>query len=89
MALLFKNKGSSAPPWGASEKAEAALQRGRAHAIMSDGLWHMLAEISEKTGDPEASVSARLREFRKAKYGAFVVDRRRTRDSLHEYRFKT
>ena len=51
-----------------------------------DGDWHTLAEISEKTGDPEASVSARLRDFRKPKFGAFNVVREKMRDGLYQYK---
>jgi len=43
--------------------------------LISTGDWYTLAEISEATGAPEASVSARLRDFRKPKYGNFVVDK--------------
>jgi len=32
--------------------------------LMRDGHWRTLAEISAATGHPEASVSARLRQFR-------------------------
>lgn len=44
---------------------------------MQDGMWHSLAEISDATGAPEASVSARLRDFRKPKFGGVRVDRAR------------
>src|SRR4029077_9710255 len=37
---------------------------------MRDGGWRTLAEVSRVTGDPEASISARLRDFRKARFGA-------------------
>lgn len=43
---------------------------------MADGKWRTLQEISEITGDPEASVSARLRDLRKFEHGSNTVSRR-------------
>ena len=47
--------------------------------------WHTLAGIASAVHAPEASVSARLRDFRRAGY---TVERRRVPDGngLHEYR---
>ena len=58
--------------------------------FMFDGLWHTLAEISAAVGAPEASVSARLRDFRKAKFGGHFVDRQRVPNGngLHLYRVR-
>ncbi len=36
--------------------------------IMRDGEWRTLRAISEKSGYPEASISARLRDIRKSDY---------------------
>lgn len=62
-------------------------QMRRVADVMGDSRWRTLAEIAEVTGDPEASVSARLRDFRKPRFGALAVHRRR-RDGkgLYEYR---
>lgn len=54
--------------------------------LMSDGRWRTLAEISAATGYPEASVSARLRDFRKSKFGGNDVERERLEAGLHRYR---
>jgi hypothetical protein len=51
--------------------------------VMSDCNWHTLAEIAEKTGYSEASVSAQLRDFRKPLYGSWTVEKRRT-EATHE-----
>lgn len=51
-------------------------QLGRVKELMSDGQWRTLQEIALATGDPESSVSARLRDCRKEKHGGFIVDRR-------------
>ena len=52
-------------------------QARRVFDFMSDYQWHTLSEISEATGDGEASVSARLRDLRKERFGGFLVNRRR------------
>jgi hypothetical protein len=61
----------------------------RVRALMGDGAWRTLAEISAATADPEASISARLRDLRKPKFGAFTIERRRRGEAHHglfEYR---
>ena len=63
-------------------------QLGRTWEAMRDGEWYTLFELSIKTADPEASISARLRDLRKEKFGGYRVLRRR-RDGeggLWEYR---
>lgn len=52
-------------------------QTRRVYAVMRDGAWRTLAEIRAATGDPEASVSARLRDLRKVRFGGFNIERRR------------
>ncbi len=42
--------------------------------------WWTLAEIRDATGAPEASISARLRDLRKARFGSHTVNRRRRGD---------
>ena len=56
--------------------------------VMLDGEWRTLEEISYRTGYPEASISARLRDLRKRKFGRHVVNRRARGDrerGLFEY----
>ena len=57
-------------------------------AFTADEQWYSLADISLSLGYPEASVSARLRDLRKRKFGAYVVQRRRVPNAngLNEYR---
>jgi hypothetical protein len=55
---------------------------------MMDGGWHTLAAVAVATGASEASVSARLRDLRKARFGSFTVVRRRVAGGLHEYRLE-
>ena len=70
------------------DHARLAAQRERVWNHILDREWHTLAEISAATGDPEASVSARLRDFRKAHFGRHVITRRRVEGQrgLYEYR---
>lgn len=57
------------------QRINAQLRRVR--DLMADGVWRTLSEISEATGDPEASASARLRDLRKERFGSYIVNRRR------------
>ena len=60
-------------------------QMRRVFSVMRDQRWHSLKAISVTTGDPEASVSARLRDFRKPKFGGLVLNRRHIAEGLFEY----
>lgn len=61
-------------------------QHARVYRIMQDGAWHDLREVSAKTGDPEASVSARLRDFRKERFGSHTVERKHIHGGRWLYR---
>lgn len=57
--------------------------------LMKDGNWRTLSEISEITGDPQASISAQLRHLRKVRFGLHIVLKRNRGDRGHglfEYR---
>lgn len=58
--------------------------------LMADGQWRTLGEIQVAIGrGSEAGISARLRDFRKPRFGAHVVERRRRgnpADGVFEYR---
>jgi len=58
----------------------------RVLARLQDRAWHTLGDLSSATGDPEASVSARLRDLRKEKFGAHVIERQYLSDGLWQYR---
>lgn len=58
----------------------------RVFGLMRDGKPRTLAIIARLTGGTEASVSARLRDLRKAKFGCHTVQRTRIGDGLFEYR---
>lgn len=53
--------------------------------VMTDHQWHTLAELSFLTDQPEASVSARLRDLRKRRFGSHTVHRRYAGGGLWEY----
>jgi hypothetical protein len=57
----------------------------RIRELMRDGRKRTLAEIAQITGDPESSVSARLRDLRKIKFGMWTVTRSRRVGGLWEY----
>jgi hypothetical protein len=65
-----------------------AAQHHRVLAFIRDGEWHTLAAIARHTKDPEASVSARLRDLRKSKFGSYDIERRYVARGLFEYRLK-
>lgn len=54
--------------------------------VMVDGEWHTLRGLAVATGYPEASISARLRDLRKRKFGRWVVERERLDGGLWRYR---
>lgn len=54
--------------------------------VMCGGDWHTLPEISDKTGDPEASISAQLRHLRKERFGAHKVEKEHVQSGLFRYR---
>jgi hypothetical protein len=68
------------------DQSRLAAQMKRVKAFMGSGAWQTLAEISAATGDPESSISARLRDLRKARYGSWVVERRRRSAGQFEYK---
>lgn len=48
----------------------------RVRSLMLDGQWRTLAELVEQCGGTVASVSARLRDLRKHRFGGYQVSRR-------------
>lgn len=57
----------------------------RVVAAMDTGEWHTLAQLASKTRDPEASISARIREIRQSRMHG-VEKRRLPGSKLFEYR---
>lgn len=59
------------------------------YRVMSAGAWLTLRQLADRVGGSEASVSARLRDLRKPRFGGFTVSRRRVAGGLYEYRLET
>lgn len=68
------------------DESRLNAQARRVWRFMADGDWYPLAAVSAATGAPEASVSARLRDFRKPEFGGHTVERRRREGGQYEYR---
>ena len=48
--------------------------------------WRTLRDLSRRLGYPEASISARLRDLRKSRWGAYTVERKRVEGGLFAYK---
>jgi hypothetical protein len=70
------------------DQARLSGQAARIFKLMKDGEWRTLSEISRLTGDPESSVSARLRDFRKPRFGSHTVNRRMAIAGLYYYQLE-
>lgn len=70
----------------ARDEARLTSQLDRVYAVMTDGRWRYLSEIAERVDGSEASVSARLRDLRKPRFGGYTIERRYVADGLWEYR---
>ena len=67
-------------------RLDAQLQGVKRFMLLYPGRWWTLHEIHKFTGYPEASVSARLRDLRKAKFGGYSVERRYVERGVWAYR---
>ena len=76
-ALAAGAEDAPAAPGTLAAYAPVRLQRQQrlVYDVMRDGKWWTLREISLLAGISEASVSARLRDFRKGLYGGSTVER--------------
>lgn len=70
-----------------SDRDRLARQMTAVRAVMRDYQWHTLAELCQRIGAAsEAGVSARIRDLRKARWGANTVESRYVARGLWEYR---
>jgi hypothetical protein len=60
-------------------------QKEAVYSVLSRGGWWSLAELAEETGHPEASISARIRDLRKPKFGGYNVPGHRRTQGTWEY----
>jgi len=58
----------------------------RVYGLMKDGVPRNLGQISYATGDPEASISAQLRNLRKKKFGSHTIKKEYVKDGLYKYK---
>jgi len=57
--------------------------------MVSPSGWKTLGEIEKNTGEPQASISAQLRNLRKKNFGAWVLEKRiRNGSNTWEYRLR-
>jgi hypothetical protein len=78
--------GETYDPKRDGERLSGQLER--VYHLMKDGKWRTLAMIASDAEGTEASVSARLRDLRKSKYGRHVVLRRHIRGGLWQYKLE-
>jgi hypothetical protein len=58
----------------------------RVFDLMKDGQWRTLEGIASQVSGSVAAISARLRDFRKAKFGSHTVERKNIEGGLFVYR---
>ncbi len=66
------------------------IARERIWEIMKDGKWRTLPDLERALGHRYmvTSISARLRDFRKAKHGSYVVESRPRVGQPHTYEYR-
>ena len=73
----------------ARDKVRLSTQLGRVLDVMKRGHWYTLQELSQRTLSPESSVSARLRDLRKPRFGGYEIQRESVARGLFKYRLVT
>lgn len=63
-------------------------QMDRIKFLFRDQQWRTLKDIADAVGASEAGASARLRDFRKVRWGAYTVERQRIRDGSGQYAYR-
>jgi hypothetical protein len=80
----FRFDGSDYIP--SRDDARLSGQLLRVWDCMKDEQWRTLREISNITGDPEASISAQLRHLRKPRFGGYDVEKEYVSNGLYKYK---
>jgi len=70
----------------ARDGARLTGQLRRVYDVMRDGQWRTIGEIANAVLGSEAAVSARLRDLRKPRFGAYRVERQYVTAGLWMYR---
>lgn len=70
------------------DQARLTTQLSKVFEVMVDEQWHTIPELVTYAGGSEAGISARIRDFRKVRFGGHMVERRRVAPhrGLYEYR---
>jgi hypothetical protein len=70
----------------AEDHARLTSQLNKVFDCMKDGQWHTIPELAQYAGGSEAAVSARIRDFRKQRFGGHTVERERVKKGLYRYK---
>ena len=70
----------------ALDRDRLTKQLGRVYDALAGGEWWTLADLARAAGGSEASVSARIRDLRKPRFGGYEVERERVVAGLFRYR---
>lgn len=81
--LIPQFDGATYDPGRDGDRLRSQLKRVR--DLMLDGRWRSIAAIAAHVGGSEAGVSARLRDLRKPRNGAYTVNRRYVGEGMFEY----
>lgn len=60
----------------------------KVHGLLSNNEWFTLREIETETGIPQASASAFIRHLRKARFGGFIIEKRRRNPNGGTWEYK-
>lgn len=89
LTLIEKRKAFDGDTYDADrDHARIGGQLERVRAAMSDGRWWLLDELTAQCGGTVASVSARLRDLRKPRFGSNEIEREYLTAGLWRYRMK-
>ena len=72
----------------ARDRVRLGKQAGDVYDVVAKGGWYSLGAIARLTGHPEASISARLRDLRKPRFGGYDVQRRNIGGGTWQYRLR-
>lgn len=68
------------------DRSRLSVQLERVKLLMLSGGWWTLGELENALGHPQASISARLRDLRKSRFGGYTVEREHMTGGLWRYR---
>lgn len=83
--LLDVQPSFDGPDLEPADTTRLSRQLDRVKAYMLQAGWQTLREIEDATGYPQASISARLRDLKKLRFGGYHVARQRRSQGTWEY----